>query len=102
MSTDQHDLNEIEARRQEAIAEMSAIDGSACLDAYRPGTFGCHELMDRVHLICSMFQQHVLEHPACTQNSEWYRLADAAVEAMEALYQEVGASHLDDDSDDEV
>jgi hypothetical protein len=94
MPTDQGDITETETRRVTALAEMEADEGHDWAQRYAPGTFGCHELLDRVHLISSMFQQHVWEHPACLQNPEWYRLADAAVEAMEKLYQEIGAAHL--------
>ena len=99
MSTEQKDLADIEAQRLESVAEMEALDGPEWADQHAPGTFGCHELLDRVHLISSMFQEHVWEHPACLQNPVWYQLADAAVEAMEKLYQEIGAAHVGEDGD---
>jgi hypothetical protein len=37
----------------------------------------------------------VLQHPACLQNPEWFELANRAVEALQELYQRVGAAHLE-------
>ncbi len=98
MAIDQKDMTEVESQRHDAIAEIEAVDGPAWTDGYEPGTFGCHELLDRVHRISSLFQERVLEHPACLQNPEWYQLANSAVETIEKLYREISATHLSDDA----
>jgi hypothetical protein len=60
---------------------------------YRPGTFGCHEALDR----CSLFAEIIAEfsdHPALIQNVEWHRKASLAADTLMDLYQEIGAVHL--------
>ena len=32
---------------------------------YRPGSAGCHELLDRAALFTDMLERHLLAHPAC-------------------------------------
>src|SRR5262245_55083646 len=60
----------------------------------QPGSFGCHELLDRVLLVGDLAEGQILDHPSCVLNEEWYRLALQAVEALRELYQRVGAEHL--------
>lgn len=50
--------------------------------------FSRHELLDRVHVVSSIFQAHVLEHPAVTP--ELKGSVDRIAELMEQLYQRVG------------
>lgn len=61
---------------------------------YGPGSFGCHELLDRVHLLGDMVEGQVLNHPACALHPEWYQLACKATETLRELYQVVGERHL--------
>ena len=91
---------EVEKDRQEAINEMIAENGPNWTDQFAPGTFGCHELLDRTILMAEMVEQSVLEHPACAQNREWYALAERAVVALNDLYQAVGAEHLGEENEE--
>lgn len=51
--------------------------------------FSRHELLDRIHVVSSIFQTHVMEHPAVT--ADLRASIDAIADQMEALYQRVGA-----------
>jgi hypothetical protein len=66
---------------------------------YKPGSFGCHELLDRTNLVADNLEEWILSHPACVQNAEWYALADRAVTALRELYQRIGAEHLEAERD---
>ena len=66
---------------------------------YGPGSFGCHELLDRVNLLGDLVEGQVLDHPSCALEAEWHRLATRAVEALRELYQRIGADHLAEDAD---
>lgn len=90
---------ELELQRQEAIAELAAEHGPDWSDAYKPGSFGCHELLDRTALVEDLLERHLLSHPACIQNPDWYELAERAAAALHDLYQRVGAEHLGGDAD---
>jgi len=59
-----------------------------------PGSFGCHELLDRTAMLGDSVEEYILDHPSCVQNPEWYALADQAVTALRELYQRIGAEHL--------
>jgi hypothetical protein len=92
-----HEVDEIEATRQEYIDEFKA-DGEPC-DEYVPGSYGCHELLDRTAMLMNTLDQYVLGHPACVNNKEWFALAYQAVDALNDLYQKVGADHLEKTAD---
>jgi hypothetical protein len=86
--------SEIERDRQDRIDELTAGQGPEWDVRYRPGSFGCHELLDRTCLLAEQLEESILSHPACIQNAEWYALAARAVDALRELYQRVGAEHL--------
>src|SRR5580704_13837754 len=86
--------NRVEQDRLRQAQEIAAESGENWADGYRPGTSGCHELLDRTSLLADMLARHLLEHPACVARPDWYLLADQAAEALHALYQQVGAEHL--------
>ncbi|TMA51935.1 MAG: hypothetical protein E6J80_12860 [Deltaproteobacteria bacterium] len=85
-----------EQERQQLIDELIADHGLHWAEEYKPGSFGCHELLDRTALAADMVEQYVLTHPACVQNKEWFTLADRAMAALRELYQRIGEEHLDD------
>jgi hypothetical protein len=85
-----------ERERQQLIDEMIAEHGPQWSEPYKPGSFGCHELLDRTSMAADIVEQYVLSHAACVQNQDWFALADQAVAALRELYQRVGAEHLDD------
>ena len=82
--------------------ELIAENGPNWMEQYKPGSFGCHELLDRTSMTADAVEQFVLSHPACLQNAEWFALAEQAATALRELYQRVGAEHLaaDDLSDE--
>ena len=84
----------IESDREERIADLVEESGPDWADAYRPGSIGCHELLDGVSLLMDMADRFVVDHPACLARREWYLLADRAAETLRELYQQVGAEHL--------
>jgi hypothetical protein len=86
--------DEVERERLRQVSELAAESGAGWADAYRPGTPGCHELLDRTSMLSDVLERHLLEHPACVANPGWYRLAEQAVAALNELYQQVGAEHL--------
>jgi hypothetical protein len=87
------DVDEIEATRQEYIAECKPDEEPG--EESIPGSYGCHELLDRTAMLMNTVDQYVLGHPACVHNKEWFALAYKAVDALNELYQRVGADHLD-------
>jgi hypothetical protein len=92
--------DEVEQERQQRAEALLADDGPHWAERYKPGSFGCHELLDRVALLGDLVEQQVLDHPACVQNREWFALAEQAAVVLRELYQQVGAMHLDDKSPD--
>jgi hypothetical protein len=87
-------VSDVEQDRLRQVIELAAESGEAWADEYRPGSSGCHELLDRTALLTDMLERHIVEHPACVANSEWYLLAEQAAMALRELYQRVGAEHL--------
>jgi hypothetical protein len=83
-----------ERERQQLVDELKAEHGPRWSEQYEPGSFGCHELLDRTMLAAEVVEQYVLTHPACARNRDWYALAEKAAAALQELYQRVGAEHL--------
>jgi hypothetical protein len=87
-----------EQERHQRIAELIADNGPDWAEQYKPGSFGCHELLDRTSLVADLVERYVQSHPACVQNPDWFALAEKAVAALRELYQRIGAEHLIDPS----
>jgi hypothetical protein len=94
MNIEGANAHEIEQERQMRARQLSGESGEEWMEDYRPGSAGCHELLDRTALLADMLERHVLAHPACIARPEWYLLAEQAAAAVHALYQHVGAEHL--------
>ena len=86
---------EVESLRQELMAEFEEEQGEDWQSLNAPGTYGCHELLDRTYLVSNMLDSYVLTHPACVQNPQWFALAQQASDALHDLYQRISAVHLD-------
>ncbi len=100
MSIDtQESILELEQHRQELVSDLAAEHGLDWAAPFAPGTFGCHELLDRALLAAEAVEQNVLNHPACIQNPQWFALAEQAVAALNDLYQQIGAAHGADEGD---
>jgi hypothetical protein len=80
--------------RQRQIAEMVGDSGGEWAREFRPGTAGCHELLDRTAMFAEMIQKHLASHPACLANAEWHQLVHQAMNILHELYQRIGAEHL--------
>ncbi|MBB4287863.1 hypothetical protein [Roseospira goensis] len=81
-----------EALRQEYLADMGEdLDP----EKFQPGSYGCHEALHMASFLMESVDGSVLEHPAVVLNPEWFALAAQAHDALFALYQAIGAAHLD-------
>lgn len=70
------------------------VDRDVTPERYGPGTFGCHEALDRTSIL--MHQAYELaEHGAILLNDEWKAMALKAAESLFDLYQSIGAVHLE-------
>lgn len=86
---------DIEEDRQQRLDELREDYGLDWVRQYKPGSFGCHELLDRTAMVVDLVERQLLSHPSCVQNAEWYALADQAFSALHNLYQKIGETHLD-------
>ena len=93
MTINQIDTGEVERDRLRQAAALAAESGEGWVDGFRPGSLGCHELLDRTALLADVLERHLLSHPACVANPEWYRLAEQAAAALRELYQRIGTEH---------
>ena len=83
MATRTSKLPRKDQERRQSLEELNAEHGPDWAEQYKPGSFGCHELLDRTMLVAEMVEQQLLEHPSCVLNREWYALADKAVATAE-------------------
>lgn len=86
-------MDDTEATRIARLAAME-LEEPERVAAAGPGSFGCHEALDRTFLAADMLGNWLLEHPSIVLNAEWFRLADEAHTKLMDLYQAIGAKHL--------
>ena len=86
--------SESEVDRQKLLAELHAEQEADWENEYAPGSFGCHELLDRTSLILQTLDSQILNHPACVLNPTWFDLAEEASAALAKMYQLIGEEHL--------
>ena len=99
MATQVESAADTEHERQRLVMELNAEQGQDWQEQNKPGSFGCHELLDRTSTAAHTVEEYVLSHPACVQNLEWFSLAEQAAAALHELYQRIGAEHLGEKSD---
>lgn len=85
----------METERLELAGELLADEGPEWAEKYKPGSYGCHELLDRTSQLMDSVDRFVLSHPACIADPGWFTLAEQAHAALFELYQSVGAVHLE-------
>lgn len=95
MGDNTYNASDVENDRRQLLGEMDAEYGPEWSQLNAPGSFGCHELLDRTNLIGDLVEESVLNHPACIGNPEWFALASQAVEALRELYQTIGEDHAE-------
>lgn len=93
------ETSETERNRLGLLAEIAEAHGPEWREHFQPGSFGCHELLDRAAWLADAVEELVLTHPSCALNPKWYALADQAAAALRELYQCVGAEHLGKDDE---
>ena len=96
MSIDSRNSIEAEQERRRRLDELTAEYGAAFASQYGPGSFGCHELLDRTSMLAANVEDFLVSHPSCIQNSEWFALTEQAAAALHELYQRVGAESVTD------
>lgn len=64
-------------------------------EGFGPGTYGCHEAMHMASFLAEAVNEQLVEHRAIAANQEWSALARSATETLMALYQKIGAEHLE-------
>jgi hypothetical protein len=94
MSTEQIPAVDVEGRRVEFLEELEHDLGAGWETGFAPGSFGCHELLDRTATTLRTLEENVLEHGACVRVPQWFELAERAAEALRELYQRIGDEHL--------
>lgn len=73
-----------------AAVKESGLDRKDFKAMFDLGGFGGHELLDRSHLLCTMVDDFVLNHPAALLNPELYEQATKASRSLAKLYEMVG------------
>lgn len=79
---------ETEAERLDLLASFQREAGVQ--EGFGPGSFGNHELLDRVHLLEATWSRFVREHPSCYLDPLLYRRASEIESLMADFYQSVG------------
>jgi len=87
------DTSDAEKARKRTLSELDAEYGPDWSQHNAPGSFGCHELLDRANLIGDLVEESLLNHPACIRNPEWFAMAYQAVDLLRELYQRIGQDH---------
>jgi hypothetical protein len=95
MNTESISFTETESDRQRRLNELVAENGPSWFDGFQPGSFGCHELLDRTSLLGDQIEEWLMNHPSCLNQPDWFALAEQAASALRELYHRVGTAHVD-------
>lgn len=60
---------------------------------YKPGSYGCHELVDRIYVLYDTLDSKVLDHPSIDFVEGWRELAQEAFDKLMELYRIVAIKH---------
>lgn len=63
------------------------------------GSFGCHEALHMASFLAAAVDEELCEHAAVKLVPEWFDKARQAAELLFSLYQDIGAAHLQVDSE---
>lgn len=88
------ELEDERLKQLDILATERAMTTPVLLSHYAPGTFGFHEAVHTTSIVLDLVDDQLLHHPAIAGNSEWFRLAARASEALFNLYQSMGAAQL--------
>ncbi len=88
------ELEDERLKQLDILAEERSMTPSDLLTHYASGSFGFHEAVHTTSIVLDLVDDQLLHHPAIAGNSEWFRLAAKASEALFNLYQSMGAAQL--------
>jgi hypothetical protein len=88
------ELEDERLKQLDILAEERAMTPPELLAHYSSGSFGFHEAVHTTSIVLDLVDDQLLHHPAIAGNSEWFRLAAKASEALFNLYQSMGAAQL--------
>lgn len=87
-------MTDAEALRQKLLAEILEPQDEFRA-RYKPGTFGCHEALHMACFLMESVDRELLSHGAVITNPAWFALANQAFASLHALYQAIGAAHVE-------
>lgn len=59
---------------------------------FGPGTYGFHELVDRIHVACATWEDHIATHPSVALDKERHKKAWDVLNQMTEFYQMCGVA----------
>ena len=95
------ELEDERLKQLDILAAERTMTPSDLLAHYASGSFGFHEAVHTTSIVLDPVDDQLLHHPAIAGNTEWFRLAARASEALFNLYQSMGAAQLASRSKDE-
>ncbi|QRI65002.1 hypothetical protein JQ506_08495 [Shinella sp. PSBB067] len=95
------ELEDERLRQLDILAGEHGMTPPELLAQYASGSFGFHEAVHTTSIVLDLVDDQLLHHPAIAGNSDWFRLAARASEALFNLYQAMGAAQLATHAHDE-
>lgn len=88
------ELEDERLKHLDILAAERTLTPPELLTHFSSGSFGFHEAVHTTSIVLDLVDDQLLHHPAIAGNSEWFRLAARASEALFNLYQSMGAAQL--------
>lgn len=76
------------------------VENNDGLDQVRNDPFYRHEALDRTHMIATMVDDHLLQHPWVKINKSVSDKIESALMILADVYQEIGQHSLDETKED--
>jgi hypothetical protein len=88
------ELEDERLKQLDMLAQERNLAPPELLGHYTSTSFGFHEAVHTASIVLDLVDEQLLHHPAIAGDSEWFRLASRASEALFNLYQSMGAAQL--------
>lgn len=88
------ELEDERLKQLDILAQERSMTPQELLANYASGSFGFHEGVHTASIVLDLIDEQLLHHPAIAGNTEWFRLAARASEAIFNLYQSMGAAQV--------
>lgn len=86
------DETALELEREECLDAAAHTYGGDWRERFKPGTFGAHEAVDRLHFFITTMEDFLINHPSVALDRPAFHAVYQAQELLAAAYQSLAVA----------